>query len=491
MPQRKAIIIGAGIAGLATAVRLAVQGFDVEVHEKNDRAGGKMYLIERDGYVFDAGPSLFTQPEYIEELFAYAGEDIRDYFSYRSLPLACRYFFEDGKVVNAYTDQQAFADEMEQVLGEPGGNILRYLRDSAKVYEKVGSIFLNYSLHKLSTWLHPRVIGAFRTVRLPYLTKTLHQFNKSRLKTPEAVQIFNRFATYNGSNPFQAPGMLSLIPHLEQNQGTYYPEGGMISIPDTLRRLAEKKGVKFVFNSRVNNIVTESGRVSGIVADGVFIPAATVVSNVDAYFTYKNLLEREDGVRKVLLNERSSSALIFYWGINREFSNLHLHNIFFSKQYREEFEHIFRHKRFFDDPTIYINITSKMEAGMAPEGTENWFVMINAPALAGADWNQEVAAVRRNILEKLNRILGVDLREHIAVEEVLTPEGIQQRTDSYLGSLYGTSSNSRWAAFLRHANFSSDIRGLYFTGGSVHPGGGIPLCLKSAAIVGELAATEL
>ena len=490
MPQRKAIVIGAGIAGLATAVRLAVQGFDVEVHEKNDQAGGKMYLIERDGFVFDAGPSLFTQPENIEELFAFAGEDIRNYFSYRSLPLACRYFFEDGKVVNAYTDQQTFANEMEQVLGEPSGNILRYLRDSAKVYEKVGSIFLNYSLHKLSTWLHPRIIGAFQTVRLPYLTKTLNQFNKSRFKTPEAVQIFNRFATYNGSNPFQAPGMLSLIPHLEQNQGTFYPEGGMISIPDTLRRLAEKKGVKFVFNSRVNNIVTNSGQVSGIVANGVFIPAATVVSNVDAYFTYKNLLEREDGVRKVLRNERSSSALIFYWGINREFSNLHLHNIFFSKQYREEFDHIFRHKRFFDDPTIYINITSKMEAGMAPEGSENWFVMINAPAKAGADWNQEVAAVRRNVLEKLNRILGVDLREHIAVEEVLTPQGIEQRTDSYLGSLYGTSSNSKWAAFLRHANFSSEFSGLYFTGGSVHPGGGIPLCLKSAAIVGELASAE-
>jgi hypothetical protein len=167
-----------------------------------------------------------------------------------------------------------------------------------------------------------------------------------------------------------------------------------------------------------------------------------------------------------------------------------LHNIFFSKQYREEFDHIFRHKRFFDDPTIYINITSKMEAGMAPEGSENWFVMINAPALAGADWNQEVAAVRRNVLEKLNRILGVDLREHIAVEEVLTPQGIEQRTDSYLGSLYGTSSNSKWAAFLRHANFSSEFSGLYFTGGSVHPGGGIPLCLKSAAIVGELASAE-
>lgn len=486
MPQAKAVVIGAGIAGLATAVRLAVQGFEVTVHEKNDSAGGKMYLIERDGYVFDAGPSLFTQPENLENLFAYAGEDIRSYFTYRSLPLACRYFFEDGKVVNAFTNQHDFAREMEQVLGEPGDRVLRYLRDSEKVYEKVGSIFLNHSLHKVSTWLHPRILGALRTVKLPYLIRTLNQFNRLRFKTSEAVQIFNRFATYNGSNPFQAPGMLSLIPHLEQNQGTFYPEGGMISIPDTLGKLAEKKGVKFMFNSKVNNIVTESNKVAGIVANGVYHPATVVVSNVDAYYTYKKLLEREDGARKVLRNERSSSALIFYWGINREFSNLHLHNIFFSKQYRAEFEHIFRHKTFFNDPTIYVNITAKMEAGMAPEGAENWFVMINAPAKVGADWSVEVDTVRRNVLEKLNRILGVDLSKHIVTEEVLTPEGIQNRTDSYLGSLYGTSSNSRWAAFLRHANFSSAIRGLYFTGGSVHPGGGIPLCLKSAAIVGDL-----
>jgi phytoene dehydrogenase-like protein len=211
-----------------------------------------------------------------------------------------------------------------------------------------------------------------------------------------------------------------------------------------------------------------------------------VVSNVDAYYTYKHLLEQESGVRKVLRNERSSSALIFYWGIDREFPRLHLHNIFFSKQYREEFEHIFKHRKFFHDPTIYVNITSKMESGQAPAGCENWFVMVNAPAMADADWDKEVAHIRQAVLEKLSRILGVDLAKHIVVEEVLTPAGIQTRTDSYLGSLYGTSSNSKWAAFLRHANFSSAVSGLYFTGGSVHPGGGIPLCLKSAAIVGEL-----
>lgn len=487
MPKGKVIVVGAGIAGIASAIRLAVKGYEVEVHEKNDVSGGKMYLIERNGYVFDAGPSLFTQPENMEELFTYAGEDINEYFKYRKVPIACRYFFEDGKIVNAHTDQKAFAAEMEEVLGEPSANVLRYLKEAEKVYNNVGSIFLNHSLHKLSTWLHSRVWRALQTIRLPYLTKTLNEFNESSFKTPEAVQIFNRFATYNGSNPYQAPGMLSLIPHLEQNQGTFYPEGGMVSIPLALTRLAEKKGVRFHYQSKVNSIVTDKGRITGVVANGVFHSSTIVVSNVDAYFTYKNLLEREEGVKKIMRNERSSSALIFYWGISREFSQLHLHNIFFSQEYREEFEHLFRHKRFFHDPTIYVNITSKMEPGMTPEGGENWFVMINAPAKSDADWNTEVSAIRKKVIQKLNRMLQVNLEKHIVAEDVLTPEGIQQRTDSYLGSLYGTSSNSKWAAFLRHANFSSAIKGLFFAGGSVHPGGGIPLCLKSASIVADLA----
>jgi phytoene desaturase len=280
--------------------------------------------------------------------------------------------------------------------------------------------------------------------------------------------------------------MLSLIPHLEQNQGTYYPHGGMINIPNALIALAEKKGVRFVLNSHVEKIVTAQGSTTGIIANGSFVPANRVISNVDAYFTYKKLLADEQGARKILRNERSSSALIFYWGMRREFSELHLHNIMFSASYEKEFDCLFKEKKFHDDPTVYINISSKMEKGHAPEGNENWFVMVNAPAMDGADWQMETARVRKNILMKLNRMLAADIEQDIVVEEVLTPGGIQARTDSYLGSLYGTSSNSKWAAFLRHANFTSKTSGLYFTGGSVHPGGGIPLCLKSAAIVSDL-----
>lgn len=486
MKNRKAIVIGAGIGGIATAIRLAVKGYEVDVFEKNEVTGGKMYLIEKDGFYFDAGPSLFTQPANVEELFHLAGEDISTYFTYESVPVACRYFFENGKKINAYTNAEQFAEEMNKQTGEPAENVIRYLKDSELVYEKVGSIFLNYSLHRTSTWFHSRVIDAMRTVRLPYLFKTLDQFNKESFKTPEAVQIFNRYATYNGSNPYSAPGMLSLIPHLEQNQGTYYPHGGMINIPRALFALAEKKGVRFHLNTAVDQISKKNGKITGVMVNGEFLPSDLVVSNVDAYYTYKNLLRDESGANRILRSERSSSALIFYWGMNREFSELHLHNIFFSKSYEKEFDHLFRLKKCYPDPTVYVNITSKMESGQCPDGKENWFVMVNAPAKSTTDWDEDVQMLREAVVTKLGRMIGTDIAQAIEVEEILTPNGIQSRTDSYLGSLYGTSSNSKWAAFMRHPNRSSRNKGLYFTGGSVHPGGGIPLCLKSAKIVSDL-----
>jgi phytoene desaturase len=479
-------VIGSGIGGLSVAIRLAISGFNVTVYEKNDVPGGKLSILKQQGYRFDTGPSLFTQPANIEELFELAGEPIEAYFSYRPVDISCRYFFENGKIVNAFTKSPDFARQMQDVTGERPEAIEQYLRNSEKVYDRVGNIFLNYSLHKSGTWLNKRILPALQQTRFDYIFRTLDQFNRSRLRTPEAIQIFNRFATYNGSNPYQAPGMLSLIPHLEQNQGTFYPKGGMISIIDALYKLAIKKGVQFHFGEKVDTILTENGKVKGIVLNGKKLSSDFVVSNVDVYYTYLNLLQDKKMAAKVLKRERSSSALIFYWGIAREFPSLHLHNIFFSNDYPSEFRHLFTLKKMFEDPTIYINITSKMEPDQAPPGKENWFVMLNAPAGSKSFTKELIQQSRLNILTKLKRMLGVDLEPLIETEETLTPGDIESKTDSYMGSLYGTSSNSKWAAFLRHPNFSSGIRGLYFTGGSVHPGGGIPLCMKSAKIVSEL-----
>jgi diapolycopene oxygenase len=172
--------------------------------------------------------------------------------------------------------------------------------------------------------------------------------------------------------------------------------------------------------------------------------------------------------------------------MKKEVPQLDLHNIFFTGNYEEEFRHLFDLKKVYADPTIYINITSKMEMGHAPGGKENWFVMVNAPADVGQDWSAAQGQARQEIIKKLSRMTGIDIGQYIETEITLDPKGIEAHTLSYMGSLYGTSSNSAFAAFLRHPNFANHIGRLFFTGGSVHPGGGIPLCLKSAKIVADL-----
>jgi phytoene desaturase len=491
MQNKKAIIIGSGVAGLAAAIRLQIMGFEVSVFEKNSYPGGKLHAFERDGFRFDAGPSLFTQPHNIEELFVLAGEPIGKYFSYNKIDVACKYFYENGKTVTAFADTKLFAKELQQQLNENPQVVEKYLQESKKAYQNIGAVFLNYSLHKAATWFHTRIIKALATVKPGYLFGTLHSFNKKKFVAPETVQLFNRFATYNGSNPYKAPGMLSLIPHLEMNEGTFYPQGGMISITNALYELAKTKGVRFYFSTPVQKIVQQNGVVKGIYVNDKMIEAPLVVSNGDVYFTYKHLLENDTRAKKVLQQERSSSAVIFYWGIKKTFPSLQLHNIFFSADYKSEFDAIFTHKKIFSDPTVYINITSKMENGMAPAAMENWFVMINTAANTGQNWDDIKKELKAFVIKKLSRLLGEDISALIVTEQTLDPVLIEEQTSSYMGSLYGTSSNSKLAAFLRHANFTGDIEGLYFCGGSVHPGGGIPLCLKSAKIVSGLIASNL
>ncbi len=490
MQTKKAIIIGSGVGGVATAIRLAVQGFAVTVYEKNSQPGGKLSAFEKDGYRFDAGPSLFTQPQNIEALFALAQEPIEEYFTYQTVDIACKYFYENGKTIQAYTNADQFAQELKEQLNEQPEKVLAYLKQSEKLYDNIGTFFLNNSLHKIKTWCSKRVVSAFKTLRYGYLFNNLHQYNSKHFTSPEAVQLFNRFATYNGSNPYKAPAMLSLIPHLEQNQGTFYPRGGMISITNALYKLAVKKGVQFFFDMPVDRIIHGAGVVKGVIVNEKNILADIVVSNADVYFTYKNLLCNTNKAQKILQQERSSSAIIFYWGISKSFPQLQLHNIFFSNDYKTEFDNIFTQKKLCNDATIYINITSKMEISQSPDGKENWFVMVNAPANSGQNWEELKAAARRNVIGKLGRILNEDVEQLIETEHTLDPVLIEQQTASYMGSLYGTSSNSKLAAFLRHANFTDAIKGLYFCGGSVHPGGGIPLCLKSAKIVSELIASD-
>ncbi|AKD02765.1 1-hydroxycarotenoid 3,4-desaturase CrtD [Pontibacter korlensis] len=482
----KAAIIGAGIGGIATAVRLAVKGYDVTVLEANHTFGGKMHEFWLGKYRFDAGPSLFTLPHLVDELFTLAGRNPSDYFRYTRLDPITHYFWPDGSHVKACADAEKFAQEAEQQLGVPKRAVQEALQKSARLYKGTANTFLQKSLHRLNTYLSPDVLKALGCLSDLGLTTTMHEANANQFSDPRFVQLLDRFATYNGSDPYQAPGTLNIIPHLEHNIGAFYPEGGIYAIAASLVKLAEELGVEFRYNEQVERIITQQNNVTGVETIKGRYAADVVVSNMDVVPTYRRLLPDQPAPEKTLQQPRSSSALIFYWGVRKVFPQLHVHNIFFSQDYKSEFEHIFKYKTVSPDPTIYVNITSKADPADAPAGGENWFVMVNVPHNQGQDWQQLTAETRQAVLQKLKHMLRTDVEALIEEEQVLDPLLIESRTSSFGGALYGSSSNNKMAAFLRHPNFSSKIKGLYFCGGSVHPGGGIPLCLLSAKIVGEL-----
>ncbi|MBK0377911.1 1-hydroxycarotenoid 3,4-desaturase CrtD [Mucilaginibacter segetis] len=488
MHPKKAVIIGAGIAGIASAIRLAVKGYNVEVFETNDYPGGKLSEIIVNGYRFDTGPSLFTMPQYVDELFKLAGKDPRTYFNYQKLDVLCRYFYADGTQISAYADTQKFAAEIAAKTTDTASSVIKFLAHSRDIYTITNHVFLERSLHRLQTYLRWDTLrSVFKLPRIDAM-RTMHKANSSFFKDSRVVQFFDRYATYNGSNPYQAPATLNVIPHLEHHFGAYFPDGGMYSITLALEKLAEELDVKFYYHTKVDEVILQQGIVKGIKVKDKVIWSDIVISNMDVWFTYKKLLSGHIKLhpQKTLNQERSSSALIFYWGIKKPFPELDLHNIFFSDNYLLEFDHIWKKQTIYHDPTVYVNISSKLNTTDAPEGCENWFVMINVPADSGQDWDSQIAAARQNVISKLSKVLGVNVGSLITTEAVLDPRSIEFKTSSYKGSIYGTSSNSQFAAFLRHANASSKIKGLYFCGGSVHPGGGIPLCLLSAKIVAEM-----
>ena len=457
----RAIVVGAGIGGIATAIRLRAKNYNVLVFEANEYPGGKLHSKQVNGYRFDLGPSLFTMPHFVDELFQLHQKNPKDYFNYIQKDTVCNYFWDDGTRFSAKSQKETFIKNASKE------NIADYLNRSSKKYDLTASLFLEKSLHKLSTYLSKDTLKAILQLGKLDINTSLDHSNKKAFKSEKLVQLFNRYATYNGSSPYQTPGIMSMIPHFEMHYGTFFPKGGMHQITQSLYNLAKDIGVEFKFGQAVEEIKVVNKKAKGVQSQNNFYESDIVVSNMDIYPTFKKLLSGQKQPKKVLQQERSSSALIFYWGISKSFKELDLHNIFFSADYQREFKHIFEEKSLYDDPTVYINITSKEEPSDAPENHQNWFVMINAPGNYGQDWETMIKESKKNILRKLNNILGIAIEQYIDSEFILDPVGIENNTSSYRGALYGAASNSKFSAFLRHPNFSSSINNLFFCGGSV------------------------
>jgi phytoene desaturase len=479
--NKEAIIIGSGIGGLAAAIRLAALGKIVLVFEANDFYGGKINSRQFGDYRFDMGPSVFTCPNYIEELYVLCGKDFSN-FKYTRAKNLFNYFYPDGTKFRLNDDINEVAKELACVFNTPQKHIQDYFSKASHNYRLIAPLFIERSLHRLRHLWRPELLHALMNLSSYKLMSTMHEENSRSFKDPRLVQFFDRFATYNGSDPYQAPAMLNMISHLEFSDGVFIPHDGMIQITKSLYELAIDMGVQFHFNEKVTEINIKNQQVVGVTTPKGHYSGSTIFSNMDIAYTYEQLMPSQTRPEKILNHERSSSALVFYWGIKKTFPELDLHNILFASDYQREFNAIFKEKQLTDDPTIYINITSKYVPKDAPSGCENWFVMVNAPVLNGQDWDLIKSQHRKNLIEKINRELKTDIEPLIQEEFIMDPIFIEQTYSAKKGSIYGNASNSKLSAFYRHPNFSKKIKGLYFVGVTVHPGGGIPLALNSAKI---------
>jgi phytoene desaturase len=484
-----AIVIGAGVGGLAAAIRLAHAGHDVTVVERSAVIGGKLANRTVDGFTWETGPSLLTLPQVFDDLFALGGTSLAAEVDLVRLDPATRHHFADGSTFDARSDPAATREEVERLSPGSGDDWERWHRRAAAVWSTAERTFFSGPIED------PReLVGRMRSPAdllaidpLPSLhgraTETFHD--------PRLVQWACRYATYAGSDPWRVPATLGCIPHIEQAYGCWAIRGGLGRLAEALGRLAVRLGVDVRTDAEVTAITTVDGRASGVrLADGQVVAAPTVVADVDAAHLYADLLPDRASLRRVGRAGRSTSGFVLLLAVAGSTERLAHHNVFFSHDYAAEFADLTR-GRPPADPTVYVCNATVTDPASAPPGHESWFVLVNVPATDdAADWSPErTAAYADLVLAALDR-RGLDVRRRIVRREAITPRDIASRYRAPGGAIYGTSSNGPRAAFSRPGN-RGPVPGLYLAGGSSHPGGGLPIVALSGRIVADMVTADL
>ena len=486
MKKRRMIIIGGGLGGLALALRSVVNGWQVTVCERSPRLGGRMNLFEKGGFRFDTGPSLITLPHIFEDLFAAAGEKLSDHVAFQQLSPLAQYRFADGTQFHYPAPLPEWMKTIKQLEPRDVDGFWRFMNLGSKIYELSRQTFFSRSPYEPPSL---NELKALRHFPVRYGWGNYAKTVAAHFHSPYLRQMYNRYPTYVGSSPYKTPATLAVIPYIEFSYGGWYVKGGLYSIVTAIEKLLHQRGVELRTRTTVTQILHQQKKATGVLLEnGETLNADIVVMNGDVATMQHLLLSgSNDDIVQKKNEETSLSAVVFLVGLKKKIPSLYHHSLFFSLDYTKEFHQLFSEQKFPDDPTLYVNVSSKTDSTAAPKGCDSIFILANAPASKSHQWNETEIQRVWNVVKKKLEQNGIAINEaDIAVREIWTPDRFAEVYGVPGGSIYGLASHSWKTTFFRPSNHDRNIKGMYYVGGSTHPGGGTPMVLLSASITSSL-----
>ncbi len=484
-------VVGAGLGGISAAIALAAEGYRVQVFEKNPHVGGKLNVLKKQGFSFDLGPSILTLPQYFERLFERHDRRMSDYVSIRQLSPHWRNFFEDGTSIDLLPDVEQTIAGNAALGADDEADLTKFLEYSQNLFEKTVPGYFEQGLDTAREMV--RFHGVISMLRDFDLLRSMHSGVRKRVRNTYLRHILDFFVKYVGSSAYDAPAVLNLLPHVQWEYGLWYVDGGMFGLAKGLRKLAEEVGVDIHLGAEVTSLEKSGERVvSAVLEDGTRIETDAFVCNMEVIPAYERLLEEpESFLKKYRKFAPACSGLVVHLGVDREYPQLAHHNFFFSRDPRKHFDDVFHKKVLPEDPTVYVVAPARTDRTQAPAGCENIKILPHIPPLEGQHFTEdEYLALRERVLEKLERMGLEDLRQHIIVEDLWTPEDIETRYYSNGGAIYGVVSDRKKNLGFKAPKESEKYENLYFVGGSVNPGGGMPMAVLSGQQVCDRVARD-
>jgi len=483
----KAIIIGAGIGGLATAIRLAKSGYNVRVHEKNHVPGGRCGQVIHEGHRFDLGATMLLMPGVYREVFESLGIDFEQALRPEPLPELYRLYFDDGKKISFSTDGKLMEQQLEEIEKGSSSRAADYVSEGYGFYRTASAKLIGRNFYNFFEFATPGNIAMLLRLKV-YLTH--QQYIQRFFRDPHLQMSYTFQNIYVGQSPFDSPAFFSMIPAIEIKEGSFFPKGGIYRIVETLKSEADKCGVEFCFGSEVSSISLNGSSVRGVVLQsGETETADVVVANADLPYVYNNLLPAGWRARKLRRMKYSCSAMVFHWGLDKRYDHLAHHNVFLSDSFRTGLRVIFRDKAADPSPSFYVHAPSRSDPAAAPAGGDTLSVIVGIGHLdekKNQDWNLYRKITREAVLSRLAKEGLTDIDDHIKHEICYNPGTWESVYNVSRGSVFGSLNHSLLQmGYFRPHNRHPKYKNLYFTGGSTHPGNGIPLVLLSSKLTSE------